>query len=264
MTPPTEQRAVFVWEEMRSDEFEVLDRMQAVVVLPTGAIEQHGPHLPVNTDTATATAIARRAAARTIGIPVLVAPTVACGVSPFHMYRPGTMTLRVETFLSIVSDLCDSIIHNGFRRIVVLNGHGGNTGPLQTLALMLSARGIRVAVMTYWEAIPDVIAKVCDGDQAMGHGSDAETSIQLALQPHLVDESRITRDLGTELRFPPGLDARATRGTYVVPDFRRYVPGGVLGRPAGASREKGELLLEAAADALARLIAEWARAEVSD
>jgi creatinine amidohydrolase len=91
MSRPAGPARAVLWEEMRSAEFDRLDRGRTVVVLPTGAIEQHGPHLPVSADARIAAAIARRAATRVRDVTVLVAPAIWSGVSPFHTYRPGTL-----------------------------------------------------------------------------------------------------------------------------------------------------------------------------
>src|SRR5690242_20652634 len=105
---------------------------ETVVILPTAAIEQHGRHLPIEVDCRIVEEISRRAAERAAThVPVLVAPAVCFGVSGYHMGFAGTLTLSMGTFITVVEELCESLIHHGFRRILVLNGHGGNHDPIK-------------------------------------------------------------------------------------------------------------------------------------
>jgi creatinine amidohydrolase/Fe(II)-dependent formamide hydrolase-like protein len=110
---------------MRRGEIAEAAREGAVVIVPMGAIEQHGPHLPLNTDIYDALAIAQRAAELVEEFPVLVAPPIWWGLSNEHMDLPGTINVRLETLTAVVSDVCHSIHAHGFDKIVLLSGHGG-------------------------------------------------------------------------------------------------------------------------------------------
>src|SRR5436190_17297377 len=158
MTPP------LLWAELRRDEIAAARDARAVVVVPIGAIEQHGPHLPVNTDISAAWAIAIRLSVACEDPPVLVAPAVPWGVSHYHMVFPGTLTLTVESLSELLLDLCRSIAHNGFRRIVLLNGHGGNAATIETVSTRASAEGLAVLPITYWNVVPEAMRELSEVD----------------------------------------------------------------------------------------------------
>lgn len=209
-------------------------RAGAVCLLPVGALEQHGAHLPLATDALVAEAVCRRAAERT-ACDVLVAPAFWSGLSPHHLPLGATATLRIETFLAAVREVAESI-RTWCPRVLVVNGHGGNRGPLVALGLDPG-----IPAVSYWELVPDVVARVADADHGSpGHAGQMETSLMLAVRPDLV---------GT-----PG------------PDFQRVDPAntallrvvmdasGVIGDPHTADAERGAVLLEAAGAAVARLV----------
>src|SRR5436190_12601371 len=128
--------ALLSWSEVAE-----LDRSRTVAVLPTTAVEQHGPHLPLDTDTYLCTRVVEDAAdrARQRGH-VLVAPTLAFGSSGHHMAFAGTLTLKAETFLAVVGELCDNLAQHDFRRLLVVNGHGGNSALVREAVHQLANR----------------------------------------------------------------------------------------------------------------------------
>ncbi|MDH5603246.1 MAG: creatininase family protein, partial [Cyclobacteriaceae bacterium] len=113
------------------------EQKEKVVVLPLGAIEQHGPHLSVSTDTDIVTTVALLAEKR-LKDDILLCPTLPFGSSHHHLAFGGTMSVSVETYIRFVTELVESLIQNGFRRIVLLNGHGGNITPVKQVLSMLS------------------------------------------------------------------------------------------------------------------------------
>jgi len=202
-----------------------------VVVVPIGAVEQHGLALPVNTDNREVEGVAI-AAARRAAVPVLVTPVVPFGVSPHHMMYPaGTITLRVETLLRVLGDICESVIRHGFDRILLLNGHGGNMGIVEAAALELRSRLVcQVQAANWWELARPVFAEVCTGPvtTTIGHAGEAEASCVLALAPKSVRRDRL-----------------------------KLVPG-VTDNPARATAAKGRRILGAGAEAVARRLEEMA------
>ena len=153
----------------------------AVVIVPVGSVEQHGPHLPLDVDISVPYHLAVRAAIRCADLPVLVAPPVTFGVAHYKMGEPGTISLRLETFLSLLCDVARSIWKNGFRRIVLLNGHGGNIHPLGAAAVKLSEEDVWTIPLTYWQMVPDELAAWSEADAgSIGHAGEWETSLQLA------------------------------------------------------------------------------------
>jgi creatinine amidohydrolase len=170
----------------------------ALVILPVGATEQHGPHLPVGTDRMIVEHVARAAAAEVAGdIPVVVAPTMPFGSSHHHVPFGGTLSLGTETYYRAIADLAETLIASGFRRIFILNGHGGNSELIQLVARDLALRhAASLAAAPYWTIAWDALlaeqAHIAAG--LPGHAGTFETSLMLALRPELVREPRPHRD----------------------------------------------------------------------
>lgn len=253
-----------LWEDLRRPEFEALDRERSVVILPIASLEQHGPHLPVSTDIAIARAVAIQAAEHALDGPVLVLPVMWCGVTPFHMPYQGTVSLRPETLVHVVTDLCRSLRQQGFKRIVLLNSHGGNIGTLETATSHLLNFGLRVAAVTYWLLIPDEIKQLCGPDRgALAHAAHGETSLQLYLQPRHVDRTAMTREhQGTTSVW--GIPPELMRGVYMTPNFRTHTPSGVGGDHTQATERVGQQIVEASGVALARFIEAYRKLPLED
>ena len=120
-----------LWQDLTSDEIALARDNHALVVVPVGAIEQHSAHLGTDTDMFLSTAVSRLAAARASALPVLVAPSLAFGFSPHHISHAGTISLRLSTYLAVLGDIATSLVNSGFRRVLFVNGHGGNSAPLR-------------------------------------------------------------------------------------------------------------------------------------
>ena len=150
--------------ELRWPEVSALDRDRTLIIQPVGAIEQHGHHLPLDTDTAGAEELALRTAeavnAAGHGIAV-VAPAIPWGTSPHHLAYPGTLSLSMKTMSDLMVDIIGSLTRHRFYRFLFLNGHGGNAGVLAATALRISEElGISPAVATYWNLIRDTLGTV--------------------------------------------------------------------------------------------------------
>lgn len=240
------------WQELWRHELEEAAQQEPVVIIPTGSVEQHGPHLPLDVDIVDAHVIAAAAASAIEDFPVLVAPPIWTGLSHYKQGHIGTITLSMETYIAVVADICRSIHRNGFERIVLLNGHGGNRSINQAIGIKLAEEDIFILPITYWDMVTDLLLSSSETDQgSIGHAGEWETSLQLYLRPALVGQSRMT---GDEVRPDLG------------PDVRRYTAfaerllereGGVHGNPATATAAKGQLLFEAARDELVRAIFEF-------
>ena len=222
---------VVEWGKLRRGELAALARDGAWVLVPVGSMEQHGEHLPVDTDTVSAWHVARSAASMLEHPPVVVTPPLWAGLSPHHTAFPGAISLHLETLTSLIADICANITSQGFGGIVLLNGHGGNRSLLEALALELRHRlGVPILAATYWDLIPGVLEEIREGEGfSIGHSGELETSIQLYLQPGR------------------------------VADHRPLAPG-ITDDPALAEAAKGQRLMEAAAEALAdyvRRAAAW-------
>lgn len=212
-----------------------------VALLPVGSTEQHGPHLPLGTDHLTAAEVARRASARGGW---LVLPTVPVGVSAHHRQFWGTLWVEPSVLRDYVLGIARSLGSHGLRRIVMVNGHGGNAAALDEAARALRLEGIFCYVFSWWRAIPEVIAAVIQTGGS--HASEMETSAVLAFAPELVDAERYAEALAGAA---PEWGVRL-HGIEIGFDTRDFSHSGATGDPARATAEKGGKLLTAAAERL--------------
>src|SRR5919106_3264677 len=154
-------RKVLLWESTRKEFREAVEgnTLKAMIV-PTGSTEQHNEHLAMINDTASVTLVAQQAALA-LHPQVMVATPVPVGISPHWMDRKGTLTLRKETFLAVVYEVCESLATHGVKRILILNGHGGNVAPLrESVEDFRKKLGIRMRAHSYWDAYsPETIKK---------------------------------------------------------------------------------------------------------
>ena len=181
-------RKVLLWESTRKEFREGLEggTLKAMIV-PTGSTEQHNEHLAMIHDTASVTLVAQQAALQ-VYPQVMVATPVAVGISPHWMDRKGTLSLRKETFLAAVYDICDSLKTHGVQNILILNGHGGNVAPLkERLADFRQKLGVKVEFNCYWDAYtPAIIKKYMQSGKAPGHAAEFETSFAMAAFPERI------------------------------------------------------------------------------
>ncbi len=181
-------RKVLLWESTRKEFREALEgsSLKAMIV-PTASTEQHNEHLAMINDTASVTLVAQQAALR-LYPQVMVTTPVAIGISPHWMDRKGTLSLRKETFLAVVYDICESLQVHGVKTILVLNGHGGNVAPLrQNVPEFAKKLGIRIETNSYWDAYtPEIIKKYMQSNKAPGHAAEFETSFAMAAFPERI------------------------------------------------------------------------------
>lgn len=248
------------WEELSVPKIEALDPDLTVLILPLGSVEQHGRHLPIGTDTMLAHALSSAAADR-LPRRVVVLPPPWYGFSAHHMRFPGTLTLRAETMMALVEDAAASAVHHGFRRLILLNGHGGNNGIIDVLASKLGHRHYgkaRIAALTYFQLARDEIAELRESRPGgMGHACEFETAMMQHVRPDLVDMASAQvsyPDPGSRYLTTDLIGASAVR-TYH--DFGDLSPSGTLGDPSLATPEKGARFFEAAVCALVRFIEDF-------
>jgi creatinine amidohydrolase len=233
------------WAELSSPEIGALleGRPHEVGLLPVGATEQHGPHLPTGTDTIVATALAEAVSART-GAPVLPSVSVACSYGHGTLL-PGTFSLAPEALADLVGQVAEWAAYSGLKRIIVVNGHFGNAAALSTASDRLRFRrpDLRMAVSDWWSATPAIRSEVTqDGEDV--HANRAETSMMLALAPGLV-----RMDLAEMASDPDRTEGLVFR--YTAPALST---NGVTGRPAEATAELGVRLRDQVVDALTGLV----------
>ena len=214
---------------------------QVAVILPVGSIEQHGPHLPVGMDALMAEQLATAAAAR-LGDAFLVLASLWYGYSPHHMSFPGTVTLSAQTYLRLIAEIAGSLYQHGLRDLVILNGHGGNIGPLRTvIAEITRVHGRSPRVITYWELISQEIGKFFEHPElACGHACALETSLALHLFPKTVDREAIPAHRSGEAAPHMFGSNPVVEGL----DFGKYSSNGVIGEPSLATAEIGAELFE--------------------
>lgn len=252
------------WEKLTAEQLRHRADGGALVLLPVGSVEQHGPHLPTGVDAMLATEAAHRVAAH-LGDdhPVVVAPTLWWGLAEHHMRFGGTLTLSLPTYHAILRDLCAAILRAGFSRIAIVNGHGGNISALNAIVNELSAElPGTIAVTTYLTAAADEIADVLEGQSGVMHACEGETSMMLAARPDLVVTDRLDDAHGPEC----GLQSDDVP-VYLWRSFDEITASGVAGDARLATPDKGEKLLAACARRLAALLADpdtWRRDAVID
>ncbi|MBL9049976.1 MAG: creatininase family protein [Tabrizicola sp.] len=251
------------WADLTAPEFAALDRESAVAILPIGAIEQHGPHLAMSVDRDLTMAVLTRALPQiNPDLTVLALPVQAIGKSTEHQAFPGTLSLSADTLLRVLQDIAASVHRAGIRRLMILNGHGGNRALLELAARDLRAGLGLITAHVAWDDLANAESVVGVAEARNGlHAGDVETSAMLAAHP---DKVRIDRaeDFGSahldwQKSHPDlGLGAAALRPGWLMGDLN---PKGAIGNAAAATADKGEALLANAARNLARLIADFAR-----
>ncbi len=256
------------FDQMRSPEIGDLAARGAVVLVPIGACEEHGRHLPVSTDTTIASRAALEAAERvSASLPIAVLPPVWFGYSVAMLKNwPGTLTIRPTVLIEVLSDICRSLIDMGFRKILIVNGHGNNPGVLDVVARSIGdERKVFPGVVNVYDLWDKAWIREHrrSAEGGIGHACEAETSLLLHLDGDRVDMShadstdRMTSDLAT---CPvDGASARKKRmflSTWFLEDSLH----GGAGDPTGATREFGEALHRMAVDGLVEAIRELSAA----
>jgi len=250
------------WARLKAQDLRALANENAVVIVPIASIEQHGPHLPVMTDTRLGHEVAVRAARKAYDKrPTVVTPVVWSGLSEHHMPYGGTLILSHDTFRRVVRDIIVSLTRHGFRDILISNSHGGNIVAMNQIADELASQiDATIVATTYVTEAREEIAALLEDQDGIRHACEGETAMMMACEPDLVDDS----DLAS-LNCEPGGDfLNAGKASYRWRPFYHLTPNGLVGLPEKANAEKGEALLEVSAEALARLItdpATWAPAQ---
>ncbi len=247
------------WEDLTTTDFADGAFRGAVAVLPLAAVEQHGPHLPLGTDAILTDGVLDAALDRLPeGVTALRLPTQRIGLSPEHVSFPGTLTLDAETVIAQWTAIGRSVARAGIRRLVLLNGHGGQTAPVDIVALRLRAElGLTVVRATYFALLVDH-PEVDQRERRFGwHGGLVETALMLAIRPDLVradrlDDFRSAAEGVAERHRVLGVEGDTGIG-WMAEDLN---PAGATGNAARATTEIGRRLLDGVAGRLAGLIAE--------
>lgn len=258
------------WADWSTRDFSALQtqgRVAATIaVLPVAATEQHGPHLPLQVDTALVDGVVASAIAQLgADVPALFLPTQAVGLSPEHARFAGTLTLKAETVIRLWTDIAESVAASGVKKLVLLNSHGGQVGVMDIVARDVRARLGMLVYSVNWFGLPltgpqgeDVNGLFSAHEHRFGiHAGEIETSMMLALRPELVSMELAQNFSSTSEHraqiYPILGNGKSAKLGWQMQD---YNPAGAVGNAAAATADKGAAVLQAAGGALARLLAE--------
>lgn len=237
---------------------------EKIVVLPLGAIEQHGPHMAVSTDTDIVSLVALAAEER-MADKILLCPTLPFGSSHHHLAFGGTLSLSPALYTQVIVDLVSSLLQNGFRRIVLLNGHGGNITPVkQALAILGNTFDEtlqpNIVLATYWELAGDAFAGAPPMESpALSHACEYETSLMLHLFPEKVNMDKVARaERPASNGYTGWEDDEPYRGVTIFKQTPFISGNGSSGQPQLATAEKGKHLYEHAVQSLLTFLESFA------
>lgn len=250
------------WQDLTTEDFAALDPATSVAVLPVGAIEQHGPHLPVATDAIIAEAVARKGLSRLDGsFAALLMPPQAVGKSNEHLAFAGTLTFSAEQLIALWTSIGEGVHRAGVRKMVFLNSHGGQPQVMEIVARELRVRFDMVAVSSSWwhMGFPDGLIPADEHRHGI-HGGLVETSMMLHLRPHLVkmDQARDFRPVMAEMEG----DYKRLRhlgGVGMGWQAQDIHEDGVAGDAASASAAIGSQIVDHVAAGFAELVGETSR-----
>jgi len=251
------------WEQATGPELHAVALAGGMVIMPMGAIEQHGPHLAVSTDSMTAEYLALAAAEiAKVSIPLVLAPTMRYGYSEDHLGFAGTLSLPARVLEDVLTEVAISALRNGFHRLLFLNGHGSNDRLLYYVVRRVRERSqsaCALAGVTYWKLATRDLSDLRQSDSGgMGHACELETSLMLHFMPDCVHMDRAVREVPIPYSRYRGNDLLAS-GAVVTPErFIEHTGSGVAGDPLLATAAQGARFAAAIALRLAEFIEEFA------
>lgn len=249
--------------EMTWREAEELVRKEAIVVVPVGAFEQHGHHLPLDTDQRLVTKVTEGAVgkAQENQVPCVMTSTIWTGFSPHHMQFPGSVTLSLETLQHVLEEVCLGLWQHGFRKIFIVNGHGGNMAVIKGVTQNLMFKhGVRTVNASYWDFVISYMKEWRKSEPGgIDHACEMETALMLHLNEELVDQN----ELQEQNWFPKSkyLSGDLTIGGVVGTafDFKEITEYGVAGDPSAASKDSGKQLYEKITGEISEFLKEFKR-----
>ncbi|MDP9901167.1 creatininase family protein [Variovorax ginsengisoli] len=256
------------WSGLCTRDFAALDAATAVAVLPLGATEQHGPHLPLSVDTLLVDGIVQASLPLLPpALPVLFLPTQQIGLSPEHAAFAGTLTLSAETLMRVWREIGASVARSGVKKLVLFNAHGGHVGAMDVVARELRAAHGLLVYSVSWFNLPlgAAGAQFSADEHRFGvHAGEIETSMVLALAPQAV-RMAAAQDFGSASRdrapaYPLLGNGRSAKFAWAMED---YNPQGAAGNAAAATADKGRAVIDAAAAQLALLLGEVSQLPLS-
>lgn len=247
--------------EMTWPEVKAAAARPCVAIVPIATLEDHGLHLPIDTDLLLCSSVCEAGASRASDRTVLV-PPINHGYSPHHLDFPGALTIGWQTLIEYGLDVCKSLAHHGFKKILIVNGHGSNTPFVDIIARLCTVQSDALAAaVNYWNApgVRETAESLRESDAVggMNHACEFETSLYLALRPDLVDMSQAVRELAHRPTKNYWTDLVVGDGPLAMMEhWSRLSESGVMGDPTKATAEKGRALLDAAANGIVELVDE--------
>ena len=248
----------YEYDKMTWPEVREAAAQERVVVLPVGTVEQHGPHLPLDVDTFLCQRVCV-GAAELVPKKVVLMPALPYGFNWHHIDFPGTIGIAWDTYVRFLLDIIKSVAHHGFRKVLIVNGHGSNRILVEIAARQATMdNDVICAGFSYYELAREMIGKIRESPQGWAaHADEVETSLYLHLRPAGVRQEKIAADnnmLPSDFWWQD-LEGGARVG--MMEWWSTFSETGVLGDPTLASREKGETLYQAATEELAALVREF-------
>ncbi|MDP7386099.1 MAG: creatininase family protein [Nitrospinota bacterium] len=243
------------WEELSWPKHKEMVEAGATVVLPFASIEQHGPHAPVGVDTFLVSEVCGKAVEGLEN--VLLAPTMWAGFAVHHLTHPGTFSLSLHTYISLVQELVRSAASHGYKKFLLVNGHGGNHQSIQAaLNPLRQELGIDVWMVTYFHLGNEIAGEIRVSEiGGMAHSGEFETAMMMHLRPELIDLSEAVKNPSRPVHPLMTRDMHHRGILFRPPDFHRdRNPSGVTGDPAAANAENGARYFEAVAARLREII----------
>ncbi len=230
---------------------EILSKAR-IGIVPVGATEQHGPHLPLLVDTAAAAGMAKRTAEKIHPLAV-VTPAMEVGVSHHHLLFPGSLTISEETLVAWCQDMAWSLKHNGIELVFFLNGHWGNKTSLALATRKIRTElDIKTIALCYWDLFPDEHRGIVEDGSIPDHAAEFETSLTLAFREGLVKKGwKRAPDAYTE---DPKMEALFRTADDLGGIFRTSKDGLIIGDPAKATKEKGEKIIDVVSNEIVKFL----------
>ncbi|MBL8582605.1 MAG: creatininase family protein [Rhizobiaceae bacterium] len=245
------------WGDYRTTEYASIDAQATIAVLPVAAIEQHGPHLPVSTDTTIMNGMLETVIARLpADLDIRILPVQAVGKSNEHVHAPGTLTLPPAVLIEAWTELGISIARAGVRKLVIVNSHGGNEEIMGIVSRELRVREKMLSVKTSWQRFGRPAGMYTELEDRHGiHGGDVETSLMLHFRPDLVDMTQAQNFVSRVVQAEKDFSLLRHTGTHafawIASDLNAH---GVVGDASIATAEKGRLTAEYQADGFIGLL----------
>ena len=256
-----------LYDEMSWPETKEAVKQERIPLIPVGSTEQHGPHLPTKTDAFLAYEVCKSVAKKVPDIAVVM-PTVNYGYNEHHLDFPATIHIDYETLIRFVIDIGKSLAHHGFKRIVIVNGHGSNQAPMEIAARRITLETKAICASLSYFAIAPEAYKLLKGESS--HACDLETSMMLYLSPESVDMSKAVRDWSFQkskfIKYgvePGGTSFAAAGGNVQFMDWwSRMSRTGIVGDPTKADAKRGKEMFDAFVDKTAEFVTEFRRRRI--